>query len=279
MEQAEKLERLQDVGKQIGGVLAGDWDQDAAHTSNTLRDLATFACMPSMVKTVEGHPQSKTNAKQVTRNFRALYNLLLSTDLVDGEAVAEHENGQLIFGAMTEIAVLGTLWWGITNNQRSADVSILPTTTAQDMGTEQDGYRTGTDIFIRSGPDITHRIQVKGSLEDSEKIASYYRDITVLTPNMLTHRCGGFPAVVLVHALIDNDYNLLRQANLRAEHQIIHKPFQSKNPQLSFYIPPSHPRAPEKPQEEAVSNTPSNLLPVLFDPKPKLGFTLAQEAA
>lgn len=220
LSQTEKLERLQVVGKQVGGLLGQGWQRGPAAAA-TLHTAAAYACMPSLAATIEGRPQTKAVAKRVTNNFRVLYGEVLSSELGNPDALDEREDHRFVVGQMSEIAIIGTMWWGIVSGQHSRGSSILPTTTAQDRAPVRGGCRTGHDAVIRDIFGNERKLQIKSTLKGEsnwEKIQTYSPDITVIAPTVLTYDGGRYPSLKLLKILVDNDCRALRLANQRASH-------------------------------------------------------------
>lgn len=214
----EKVDQLILVGQHIGGLLRAGWEQ-RSDLDETIQGLTTYACMPSLVALAEGRPQTKKVAKAVTKNLRILSSHLLENCVDDIYDTREKESSQHVIGRLSELSVMGALWWGVINGQRNLQCSILPVDRHEDAGKMRDGYNVGIDLVLQENG--TRRpIQVKSSLFSTtwDKIETYHPDITILTPSMLVYNGHDFPAKKLMEALVNNDCKALKLANDRADY-------------------------------------------------------------
>jgi hypothetical protein len=119
--------------------------------------------------------------------------------------------GQQIRGGMSELAILSTLWWGVTNGQFHPDTFIFPTTKSQDASQPSQVWRTGYDLLLGTEGELMP-LQVKSSRYD----VPYHPDIFKIRPLQLINYGARTAARHLLEAFVDNDVKSLTHANAAA---------------------------------------------------------------
>jgi hypothetical protein len=218
-----RLERLLDLGKQAGELLASRWHTDPEVTIPALRTGKVHASLPSLAAIAVGRPHSKATARAVARNLRGYYRDIMSSELTNPCEMRDREDSDKIRGQFSELGVYGVLWWGITSGQRHRRSAILPTKKEDDRGAWVNGYRTGCDYMILNEEGTVEYVEVKTSDRSRrarKEISSYRPGIAVIKPMDLIDEEPEAAGLMLMDALVGNDCGALRRANDRAQELI-----------------------------------------------------------
>lgn len=214
-----RLETHEEVLQEIGWTLLHNWEDADFITPQGLRLAVNFACAPSTEHVIRSQTHSHSIAEKVDANLTELSKHILSTPSLTEENVWERRNSNNIRGAISELAILGTLWRGIVQGHYDDSSYVLPTTAVQDASTIEVGYYTGADLIMRkSGVKKRQLIQVKNNITSYERYEPYrvYRpDIAMLTPQTLLNDSSA-NAYALLQALAEDDIRILDLANQNA---------------------------------------------------------------
>ena len=161
----------------------------------SLRLAGSLACIPSLVTVANSRVHTQATATEVTDNFQTLSSSVLDTRCLGRKALCrlppEDRTRPRIAGQLSEMGILGVLWWSIANGLREEGTYALPTTRVEDEGEVRDGYHTGTDIIVYEGiGDERHKVQVKTSPPQDTDKNSYYPGITVVAVTNLVDSKG-----------------------------------------------------------------------------------------
>jgi hypothetical protein len=220
-----KLEELPTCTRIAGHIIFQEpRPKSALLSEKDLAPIATYASLPSLERLQRQIPHSKAVAKRVTGNLRAMTGHLLP--LLDSDSLdqfedingynktemQEYERKRRVRGSLSELAVLSTLWWGVTDGHFPPDTFIFPCDRQKDKGAVTEQGRTGTD-FILGISGVHVPLQVKSAAKDE---LQYVPGIVTLRPLELINYNVMTAARRLLEAFAGNDVKALQKANMRA---------------------------------------------------------------
>lgn len=211
-----RLEEHEEIRQEIGSLLLGNWEDADYVTPRGLRAAVNFACAPSTEHVIRSQTHTRSVAERVAVNLADLSQHIVSTPSLSEDLVRERPNSNYIVGALSETAIISSLWWGIAHGCYDESNYVLPVTVKQDTSPIENGYHTSIDLIMRkSGERKRQLIQVKNSLVSYERHSPYrvYRpDIALMTPQLLL-RDSSTTAHTLLEAVAEDDTSLLVRAN------------------------------------------------------------------
>jgi hypothetical protein len=213
----QAVDELAAHGEKARDLLVESWDSLDEYVADGFRLATMYACLPSLERVAHSRPQSIEVAQQVSTNLQDICGYATADDFT--ERAYRRPAQRKLIGQLSELAVLGTLWWGVASGYRDSRTYILPATRQQDQGYEKDDYNLATDLILRqSGSRQKSLIQVKSS--DSaitkRKELFYHPQLAVVVASELadTPTRAPFP---LLQALTRNHRPMLEAANKRID--------------------------------------------------------------
>lgn len=198
------------------------WETDPVLTVPFLRAGTTLACQPSMLARVKKEKHGREIAENVVENLRDHYGRVIGSEICDWQESKEREDYTDIRGCLSEMAILGTIWWGIANRKRfSPDTYMLPATKERDLAYIYDGRRRGIDFILGNARGVQNHIQVKSDKELDDGLP-YTDDTLIIEPRDLRRPPRGVPysafvtSCALIDALANDDGRKLAPAVVKA---------------------------------------------------------------
>jgi hypothetical protein len=224
-DKSENSTRTQAFGHNLGQLVGQGWDSGEWYPPHYLKVAKIVACLPSLVAVSESRPQTQSIARQVSSNFQYLADHILYTPSLTPDSLSdmdeEHRTRRRTIGELSEIGVLGALWWSVANDLRDSETYPLPTTRAEDSGRiKKEGYNTGTDIIMRtSGSKEGQALQVKTKIgpDSIMKVRRYHPDIAVVALSNILISDTEYLSYRLLSILISDDSKQLTAINGRVD--------------------------------------------------------------
>jgi len=205
-----KIDRLQILRNKAGSLLSTGWERDNSLTPSALRMAARHCCLPSLEALALGPPHTSRVAQEVTENVQMLSDHALSANIVP----PMHSEGKLgqIVGELSEITILGLLWWSIANGYRDERSYIVPATRKKDGEPRIERRKRGIDLTLYGHHVKKQKVQVK--TKSTREL--YYPGIALITLQGLSNRrC--FENFGLLRALAIGKHALLADAHGKAD--------------------------------------------------------------
>lgn len=222
LSQSQRLDRIQQLSERAAGLLLENWEDNPAYTHQTMHLGALYACIPSLEAVASSAAHSVSIAQRVTENLQDL-SLYLTSDHFLDIAHQREEDRQETIGQLSEIAVLGAMWWGVANGYRDERSYILPATYRENQGRDKDDYWLATDLVLRrTGSREKQPIQVKTSDESAitkRKKATYHPALAVVAAGSISSPPTKGP-VPLLRAFARNRGIELRKANEKIDEKL-----------------------------------------------------------
>ncbi len=214
----ESLELVSKFGRRLGRLAFAGLETSEWTPQESLRAAKVAACLPSLEVVAVNGIHNEDVATRVATNFRQLSDRILYTPALTPYALRDLDEQGTAFrevkGQLSEISVLGLLWWSIAHGQRDETAYALPTTTTQDAGILRDGFNYGADIIFH--PNSTAEellIQVK----TRDKGQRYHPNIAmVVIRELLQFDDEEMPYSILA-SLMANDGQRLVALNKRVD--------------------------------------------------------------
>lgn len=214
----------------LGQAVADCWSCRSEYLAESLRAAGVLACLPSLETIAASKSHDVSVAEATSENFRQLASNILSTPRLSNPHAQELKHDPRLSthvrGQMSEIGILGVLWWSISTGRRDPQTYALPTTHAEDYGRRKDGYNLGADIAIRQNGSRKAKqlIQVKTSRDikrNGAKLNRYYPGIAVVAlSDVLQPRQPGDLPRRLLGVLASGNNRQLDEINQRIDTRI-----------------------------------------------------------
>ncbi len=150
---SEKLHHLNQASRHLGELVMGA--VNCNEHLDSIKGATTLVTIPSLSKLAAGKTSDLNTAERVSREYKYLAEFVLQNRLCNKDEGA-------LTGQLSETAILGLLWWGISKGYSKQESWARPATYTEDQGS-YGGLRDGIDILYRDhslGKTPT-RIQVK----------------------------------------------------------------------------------------------------------------------
>jgi hypothetical protein len=185
---SKQLERLDAMSQNIGALVVQSWTSETSHLHRGLRAATFLACLPSLRTTAGLKAHTQAIATEVASNFEELSTTILTSPDLKPETIktrAGRETFKDSVGQLSEIGVLGVLWWGIAHGLRHERSFALPATKQEDSGFRiKEGLSLATDIILRETNRKKLPIQVK-TTATPERISLYHPEIAFVALSQL----------------------------------------------------------------------------------------------
>ena len=218
----QRLDRIQQLSERAAGLLLEGWEDNPAYTRHALHLGALYACVPSLEAVARSTPHDASIAERVTISLQEFGQYLASDHFLD-IAHQRDEDRQETIGQLSEIAVLGTMWWGVANGYRNERSYVLPATYQENQGRDKDDYWLATDMVLRrTGSREKQPIQVKTndtSPITKRKKALYHPSLAVVAASAISSPPAKGP-VQLLRAFAQNRDIELRKANEKIDEEL-----------------------------------------------------------
>lgn len=222
----QRVDGLKQLGDSACSLLLEGWSDrsaDATSVAHGIKLAAIYSCLPSLETVARSEQHSFGTALQVSDSLQDASEHLSSTEFLDSLHERRFRERALIIGHMSELAVLGAMWWGIANGYRDARSYIVPSNAQLDMGREKDDRQLAADLVLhRGGAKGNQLIQVKSS--DSQiarrKLRRYHPEVAVVTASTLLAGGGLKGPIPLLKGVAAGHQGLLATANQKIDAQL-----------------------------------------------------------
>lgn len=218
----QRVERLEQLSGKASSLLLEDWgaaSTDATSVAHGMRLAAIYSCLPSLETVARSETHDFSVALQVSDNLQDLSGHLGSDEFLDASLERPARQKAIIIGHLSEIAVLGAMWWGIANGYRDERSYIVPSNAQLDMGRTKDDRKLAADlVYHRSGTKDKQLIQVKtnGSTPAvKRKLRRYHPELAVVAINDLGGSLKG--PIPLLRGVATGRRGLLEAANQKID--------------------------------------------------------------
>lgn len=216
---AERVEALMDAASLATRMTCDAPPDYFDKPASVLRLMMVLDCLPSLAKSARERRHTIKVAETVNENLGQQLGIAL--EATKQYASRRHENKANIVGHLSEMAVLGVMWWGIQNHDDRTSNYAWPSLSRHDYGHRDDqGFNTGHDLVLSTGNKQRHQVQVKSVAArhpdggDKQVAKKYARHITVVgPPDLVESGRKHFATLVLVKALVGGDHETLERAD------------------------------------------------------------------
>jgi hypothetical protein len=185
----ERLETLDSLSQSMGALVTESWKNETEYLDRGLRAAGVLACLPSLQAIAAREEHTQAIATKVAVNFRALSHTVLATPDLHIGAIKARDGLQayrVASGRLSEIGVMGLLWWGMAHGLRGEGSYALPATTKEDSGDRRkDSLSLATDIVLMEDGLEKRPLQVKRTMPETH---DYHPDITVVALSELVDK-------------------------------------------------------------------------------------------
>lgn len=206
--------------------VADCWDYPSNYLVEGLRAAVVLACMPSL-ETIASSRSHDTDVAQASfANFQQLAGAILDRPSLSNPYALHYDKDlkNHVRGQLSEIGVLGMLWWSIAAGRRDSQSFALPATRAEDSGRYKDEYNLGADIVMRQNGSRKAKqlIQVKTDRQAAHnKSKHYYPGIAVVAlTDILGHEQSQELPIRLLRTLTSGKEGQLDDINQRIDTRI-----------------------------------------------------------
>jgi|GEM_PF-4212325 hypothetical protein len=207
----ERYSRIDELSTYLVRLFLVDGEATPLVSSEALHGAAMLACVPSLKQTAGGKQHTYEVATQVTDNLQDVAEEIIRANLAECPS-------NLVVGKLSEVSVLGAMWWSVANGYFHEDSYAHLESSRHDKGTLE-GRRNGFDISFREGGQKPRRYRVQVKTTHSKRVDNSYdpRRIKVVTPSdFMPASDKRLSSTIILRALANGNKHLLNKAANRA---------------------------------------------------------------
>jgi hypothetical protein len=181
----------------------------------SIKAMACLAVMPTLERIATDAPHDLSVAQEVVDNLQEANKRLLRADILPPKTKYTNPN---VKGAISELAILGTLWLMVKHGHLRQDCYVLPTTRREDRATKYEGYRRGVDFVMFRSSDawVQRRIQAKTNDKWAAQGDYYPGTVMLSVSNLLRNPYEGNPGELL-EMVVEEDKGVLSSVSAQAK--------------------------------------------------------------
>lgn len=198
---ADRLSQMESISSRLGSFVLESWRENEHPESSYINAAATLAIAPSMQRITAEKPFDNSINIDVADNFQILCEHLNRSGL-------SRSKDPSTVGSLSEVAVMGTIWWGIANGYLQEGTHLKPSTLDQDAS-DRYGKKNGFDATLCMPKQKKVKLQIK-THQGYKKSAQYEDDIVVVSLDMLNPcKNQSMRPNTLIRALAEGDTSTL----------------------------------------------------------------------
>ena len=213
LSRAARLERLEHAGDRAANLLLENWESSPERAVRGIRLASVYGCAPSLDKVVRSEPHDFATAVEVSDNIQDICQHLAARGVID--SLLKSKERVTVVGQLSELAVLGTMWWGVANGQRDERTYIVPSTIQEDNGRQKDDRQLASDLILRQAGKKHRYIQVKTAdspITRRKMRYHYHPELAVVIASKLGAGTARGP-IPLLRAVAEGRPSFLEKAN------------------------------------------------------------------